>query len=74
MPPATVTVFAFEVFDAEGVRHMPFKATREAVEWRHGGHVIEGTGEQVPMQALDGDGRYQRQAIGWTPARLRQIE
>jgi hypothetical protein len=71
---ASVTVYSFEAPDVAGVRHMPFKATREAIESRHGGRVIDGTGEHVPLAALDGEGRYQRQASGWTPHLLQQIE
>ncbi len=74
MADANVTVYSFEVLDAEGVRHMPFKATREAIELRHNGQIIKGTEEIVSTAALDGEGRYQRQASGWTPQRLQQIQ
>jgi hypothetical protein len=53
---------------------MPFKATREDIESRHGGRIIEGTGEDVAQTVLDCKGGYQRQASGWTPQRLQQIQ
>jgi hypothetical protein len=69
-----VKVYSFEVVDAQGLHHMPFKATREIIESRYGGRIIEGTGEDVPGTALDGKSVYQRQASGWTPQRLQQLE
>jgi hypothetical protein len=73
MESACVTVYSFEVVDWDGVRHMAFKATREDIEGRHGGKVIEGTAEVVYASRLDGDGRYQRWPMGWTIEQLQQI-
>lgn len=69
----SVTVYSFEVLEQEGVCHMPFKATREAIESRHGGKIIDGTDEVVPASSLDGDGRYQRWPNGWTVEQLQRI-
>lgn len=73
MEPLSVTVYSFEILDLEGIRHMPFKATREDIESRHGGTVIKGTDEVVPASTLDRDGRYHRWAGGWTVEQLQQI-
>jgi hypothetical protein len=72
---AQVTVYSFEVLlDSEMMRYMPFKATREAIESRPGGRVIEGSGEEVPAAALDSEGRYRRLDSVWTPQLLQQIK
>lgn len=43
----------------------PFKATREAIEARYGGQVLEGTAQSVDPSDLDAHGRYRRQPTGW---------
>ena len=73
MEPFGVTVYSFEVLELEGIHHMPFKATREVIESRHGGKVIDGTDEVVPASRLDGDGHYQRWPNGWTLEQLQRI-
>jgi hypothetical protein len=67
-----ITVYSFEIPDPVGVRHMPFKATREAIESRHGGKLIEGTAEDVPASDLD-EGHYHRWPAGWTAQQLQHI-
>lgn len=42
-----------------------YKATRETIVSRLKGSVLEGTGEEVPVQDLDAQGRYRRIATGW---------
>lgn len=74
METVPVMVYSFEVLEPEGVCHMPFKATREAVENRYGGRIIDGTGEEVHQSDLSNEGGYRRQTCGWTPQRLQQIE
>jgi hypothetical protein len=69
----SVTVYSFEVVEQAGICHMPFKATREAIESRHGGKIIDGTDEVVPASWLDGDGRYRRWPTGWTLEQLQHI-
>jgi hypothetical protein len=73
MDPFRVTVYSFEVLELDGVRHMPFKATREAIESRHGGTPITGTEEVVPASELDSDGHYQCWPHGWTLEQLQRI-
>lgn len=73
MEPSNVTVFSFEVFEADGRSFMPFKATREAIESRYQGTVIDGTAEVVPVTALDEEGAYRRRS-GWTEQHLALID
>lgn len=68
-----VTVYSFEILDEGGMHYMPFKATREVIESRHGGKIIDGTDEVVPVSKLDGSGRYQRWPNGWTLEQLQHI-
>lgn len=63
----TVKVFAFRLFDAahlDSGEIAKFKATRETIE-SLGGQVLQGTGQDVPVDELDSQGRYQRLATGW---------
>jgi hypothetical protein len=62
-----VTVYAFRQVedDIETGRHAPFKATREAIRDIYRGHLLDGTQEEVPVEALDTEGRYRRVATGW---------
>lgn len=63
----TVTVYAFHLpgEDAEVFEHAPFKATRDVIVQTYGGRVLEGTAEDVEIEALDAQGRYRRIATGW---------
>ncbi len=63
----TVTVYAFHILgqDTEGFEFAPFKTTRETIEQRYRGRVLEGTAEEVEISALDEEGRYRRIATGW---------
>lgn len=66
-PSGEVTVYNFRVLD-RGFESAPvsaFKATRQAILERFGGDPIEGTGEQVSLEDLDAQGRFQRRATGW---------
>jgi len=68
MPHAeTVTVYSFQVYDVDNkdMRLLPFKATRQAIVHQHHGLVLEGTGHEVPVHALDAHGHYRRLATGW---------
>lgn len=62
-----VTVFNFSVFElgTDAPIVSPYKATRETIEKRLKLKVLEGTGEDVPRDALDGQGRFRRVATGW---------
>lgn len=73
MESMSVTVYSFEIADHEGLHHGGFKATREDIESRHGGRVIEGTDEVVLASKLDSNGRYLRWPGGWTVEQLQQI-
>ncbi|NML17782.1 hypothetical protein [Azohydromonas caseinilytica] len=73
MESSKITVYSFDVFDTEGRSYMPFKATREDIAHRYRGTVIEGTGEQVPLLALDKEGRYRRWPEGWGEQHLERI-
>ena len=66
MEPSNVTVYSFDVCDADGRCYMPSKATREETTARYRGQVIEGTAEVVPLSELDGEGHYRRWGEGWT--------
>lgn len=66
MEPSNVTVYSFDVVDAEGRCYVPFKATREEITARYRGQIIEGTGEVVPLSALDSEGHFRRWGSGWT--------
>lgn len=43
----------------------PYKATRDTIVNAFKCEVLEGTGEEVPRDALDGKGRFRRVATGW---------
>lgn len=61
------TVYAFLMLE-QGVelsRLAPFKATREAIESRFGGCLLEGTAQSVDPDDLDEFGRYVRRPTGW---------
>lgn len=63
----TVIVYSFQVRDfmPESTTHAPFKASRELIEHKFKGQVIEGTGEEVSVAELDAEGRHRRVATGW---------
>ena len=62
----SVTVYGFLVFDQhiESPSVSSFKATRQAIQ-ALGAEVLEGTGEDVPSWAVDGQGHFRRRATGW---------
>lgn len=62
-----VTVFHFGQYESgsDVPKVSPFKATRETIVNALKCSVLEGTGEQVPRDALDGGGRFRRVATGW---------
>jgi hypothetical protein len=62
-----VTVYAFMTLDHgfETPELAPFKATREAIQTRFSGQVLEGTAQQVDAELLDGEGRLLRVPTGW---------
>jgi hypothetical protein len=63
----TVRVYSFRLPDPtfELASVAPYKATREAIERRFVGEVIEGTGEDVGVDELDPHGCFRRVATGW---------
>jgi hypothetical protein len=66
----TVTVYNCTVadsncMDTQMTRHSKFKTTRESIEAQPGAKVLEGTGQEVSLDELDGQGRYRRIATGW---------
>lgn len=63
----TVTVYSFQVRDfvPESTTYAPFKATRESIVHKFKGEVLEGTGEQIPRDELDAEGKHRRVATGW---------
>lgn len=66
-PSETVTVFGFKVFDLE-TREMQVvgcKATLDAIGRLGLAEPVPGTAEDVPLGALDDQGRYRRVATGW---------
>ena len=73
MESSKVTVYSFDVFDTEGRSYVPFKATREDIASRYHGALIEGTAEQVPLSALDAQGRYRRWPVGWDEQQFQRI-
>jgi len=62
-----VTVFYFSRFElgSQTPAISSYKATRETIETRLKGKVLEGTGEKVPRDAIDREGRFRRIATGW---------
>lgn len=62
-----VTVYAFMTFDGgvESEVLAPFKATRQVIQARFGGRVLEGTAQQVDADELDAQGRLARVPTGW---------
>lgn len=65
--PDTVTVFAYREFDLDtlDMQVAACKATREAIARSALAEPLAGTGEDVPRDALDAQGRYRRLATGW---------
>ena len=66
-PSETVTVFGFKMFDLE-TREMQVvgcKATLDAIGRLGLAEPVPGTAEDVPLGALDDQGRYRRVATGW---------
>jgi len=64
----TVTVYSFWVqeFLPESATLSTFKASREQIQNKLKGQVLEGTGEQVLVSELDSQGRLRRIATGWS--------
>jgi hypothetical protein len=62
-----VTVFNFSEFElgSDAPYVSAYKATRETIVSELKCDVMEGTGEVVPVTALDDKGRYRRFATGW---------
>jgi len=65
--PKTVTVYSFLLKGSlpEAPGQAPFKAPRDLIASRFKGQVLEGTGEEVSVEALDAEGRHRRVATGW---------
>jgi hypothetical protein len=65
--PDLVTVFNFSQFErgSDVPVVSPYKAPRDIIEKTLKRNVLEGTGEQVPRDALDSESRYRRIATGW---------
>ena len=61
-----VTVFNFSQFElgSDAPAVSSYKAPRDIIENKLKLKVLEGTGEQVPRDALDSKGRYRRVATG----------
>lgn len=66
-PPESVTVFNFSEFElgSDAPAVSAYKATRETIENGLRLNLLEGTGELVPVHALDDRGLYRRIATGW---------
>ena len=66
-PSETVTVFGFKVFDLETheMQVVGCKATLDAIGRLGLAEPVPGTAEDVPLGALDDQGRYRRVATGW---------
>lgn len=64
---ATVTVYGYLTRLQPPASHHTWrhKAPREVIVERFAGEVMEGTGEDVPLSELDGEGRFCRVATGW---------
>lgn len=62
-----VTVFNFCQFESGSDQPVvsTYKATRDTIVNALRCQVLEGTGEEVPRDALDGKGRFRRVATGW---------
>lgn len=62
-----VTVFNYSQFElgSDAPAVSSYKATRETIVTELKREVMEGTGEVVPLHALDDKGRYRRVATGW---------
>ena len=62
-----VTVFQFSEFESGSDKPVvsTCKATRDTIVNALRCQVVEGTGEEVPRDALDGKGRFRRVATGW---------
>lgn len=63
----SVIVYAFMSLDLgiESASMAPFKATRQAIEQRFRGRVLEGTAQAVDPDELDDEGRLARIPTGW---------
>ena len=63
----TVIVYNFRVRSghAESASQARYKSTRERIATWPGAELLEGTGERVPVSALDDEGRYRRVATAW---------
>lgn len=62
-----VTVFSYVEFDLDtlDMRVASAKATEEAILAMRNASLVKGTAEDVPRDALDRHGRFQRRATGW---------
>lgn len=62
-----VTVFSFTEMrrSSDAPPLALYKATRATIVGRLNGTVLEGTGEEVPEEDVDAQGRYRRIASGW---------
>jgi|GEM_PF-1500669 len=62
-----VTVFHFGLHEpgSDVPAVSAYKATRDTIVNSLKCEVLEGTGEQVPRDALDARGRFRRVATGW---------
>lgn len=72
MEASNVTVYSFDVFEADGRSFMPFKATRADIESRYNGAILDGTAEVVSVTDLDEQGHYRRWS-GWTEQHFARI-
>ena len=62
-----VTVFQFSEFESGSDKPVvsTYKATRDTIVNALRCQVVEGTGEEVPRDAIDSKGRFRRVATGW---------
>lgn len=62
-----VAVYAFMTMErgVESAGIAPFKATRQAIERRFQGRILEGTAQLVDPDELDEEGRLVRLPTGW---------
>lgn len=63
----SVTVYAYRRFEPD-LREMQVashKATRELIESLRTADLLPATAEDVPVAALDAEGRFRRVATGW---------
>ncbi len=66
-PADTVAVYSFRQLDlgVESARVAAFKATREAIERRALGDLLEGTATWVARDEVEADGTWRRLPTGW---------